>query len=583
MPSDSKLLAKEQLARYEELFSKRRAERDSDFQFIAQYFLPQESDIITFKIEGVASWTDRIFDTTGIHAAETLAAGLFNWWTPQNQNWAEWKVPQELDTNDNDIDEAVQWLGEGSDAFMTELGRSNFYAVKAIGDLGLAVFGTDLILFDESEKNTELFNFIHVKLGTYVIEENYKGMVDTVRRVIPMTYRQIKQKFGKKGDTIPKKMVEIGENETGPMREFKILHCIFPREDSDRLPGAKDGPNKPFASVYIAMDFNETIRVSGYDESPILCRRFKKWVTQWGYGPGYLALPDARQVNYVQQYMDAMAEIHAYPRVLVPDNLSGDVDLRAGGTTTYDSSSPNNKPEEWLTGADYKLGLEMQEGRRQAIRDAFYVDAFKLLNSPPLLDKEMTAFEISQRQAEQLQNITAVDARQIVEFINPICNRGFSVMFRANKLGQPPAALFKDLGGGKSGLVVPEVVVTSRFNDAIRALKNRGIDETFKFLEPIVQVKPEVMDVFDLDKVIRQYALDSGMAPDLIRSQKGKNGVDNIRAARAQAQAQQRALEQAQLASQSAANLGKAPQAMQEAATQQLGGQQQPPGQQRAA
>jgi len=570
--ADNDKLATELLRKYGSLEAWRKAYRDDDWQYLAQYMLPQDSNITTKKTEGVSGWTDRIFDTTVIHAAEVLAAGLFNWWTPQNQAWAEYDVPDELSTQGSENDDAIQWLGEAADKAMAELARSNFYPVKATGDLGLSVFATDCIIVDESDTGNELFNFIHCKIGTYVIEENYKGYVDVLMREIEMTYRQVCQKFSKPDDKIPEKMEGQTKGAAGKSKRFKILHCIFPREDSDRLPKRKDGANKPFASVFVSVDFKSVIRVSGYDENPILCRRFKKWDTQYGYGPGYLSLPDARQVNYVQQYMDSLAELHAYPRVLIPDNLEGDVDLRAGGSTTYDSSMPTAKPEEWASVGDYKLGLEMQEGRRQAIRDAFYVDAFKLLNSPPLLDKEMTAFEISQRQAEQLQNITAVDARQIVEFINPLMNRVFSIMFRAGKLGKPPQRLMQPTGPTSSALILPKVVVTSRFNDALRALGNRGIDEWSAWALKIQEANPQagILDLVDMDDTGRTYARNAGVAPDLIRKTKGPNSVESIRAARAQVLAQQRQAQLAEQLGKAGRGLGGSPQFMQEAVKDQM-------------
>ena len=574
MPVDQKdELAIEQIKRHNDLKAKRDSVFMVDWQTISQYFLPQESDINVTKTEGVDGWTDQIFDTTGIMAAQVLAAGLFNWWTPPNQPWSEYEVPEELKEG-GDTDEATQWLGKDSDKAMKELGRSNFYSTKATGDLGLGVFATDLIIADESDTGEEMFNFIGCKIGTYTIEENYKGIVDTVRREVKMTLRQIEQQFSKPGDSLPDKMLDAAKGGKKKDKEFTILHCIFPREDSKRLPGAKDGANKPVASVYIAVEFNERIRVSGYDESPILCRRFAKWGTGavWGYGPSYLALPDARQVNYVQQYMDANAELHADPRVLIPDNLDGDVDLRAGGVTVFDSSNPEGKPVEWLTGSEYKLGLEMQEQRRQAIRDAFFVDAFKLLNSAPLLDKEMTAYEISQRQAEQLQNISALNARMIQEFINPLMQRVFGIMYRAGKLGRAPQALQQSVGVGKTALVKPEIVVTSRFNDALRALKNRGAEETFKFVAPLAEQKPELWDVFDMDDTIREYARNAGMAPDNLRKLSGPNSVAALRAQRAKIAQQQRGAEMAETLGKAGKGLGGSPEFMQDLVKQQVQG-----------
>ena len=571
---ESDALAKEQIKRHSDLMAKYKAVFSDDHQTISQYFLPQDSDINVEKTEGIASWTQQIFDTTAIQAAQVLQSGLFNWWTPPNQPWTEYEPPEELKQSD-DIGDATNWLGTASDKFLREIGRSNFYPVKAMGDLGLGVFGTDTIIFDQSDEGEEIFNFIHCKIGTYTIEENYKGIVDTLRREFKMTYRQMKQKFSGRGDFIPTKISDQCRGDTGMAKEFRILHCIFPRDDSKRLKGAKDGPNKPVASVYIAMDFQCTIRESGYDETPILCRRFAKWGTgaAWGYGPAYLAIPDARQVNYVQQYLDALAELHAYPRILVPNELEGDVDLRAGGTTPK-GSNPEDKPEEWATVGDYKLGMEMQEQRRQAIRDAFYNDAFKLLNSQPLLDKEMTAYEISQRQAEQMQSIAALNSRQIPEFHNPLGYRGFGIMLRSGKLGTPPKALQQDLGDGKSAIVRPDVLVTSRFNDALKALKNRGTEATLQFLAPIAEAHPElgIYDNFVMDDVAVETGRNNGMAADLFRKKTGENSVAAIRSARMKMQQQQRAAAMAEQVSKAGKNLGSAPPFMQEQAEQALTG-----------
>lgn len=548
-------LAIELLKRYDS----KRAERDSvnmsDWQKIGQYFLPQESDIQVSKTEGVTDWTDQIYDTTAIECAETLKTGQYNWLTPPQQPWIEFTVPDELDGKDTG--DATAWLGNCSSISLRELARSNFYSMASLSYLGCGTFGTDFLLLEEGKKTS--FNFRHAKIGTYVIEENSEGVVDTTMREFTFTFRQACQEFGE--DNLPKKLADQAKGADGLKKKFKFLHCIFPREDSDRLPNRKDGANKPIASVYIAIDFKECVKVSGFDEQPAMVRRFDKWGTgsPWGYSPSYLGLPIARQLNYVQQYMDALAELHAYPRVLIPDNLEGDVDLRAGGATTWDTSNPTGKPEEWMTVGEYKLGLEMQEQRREQLRDAFKTKAFKLLNSSPLIDKKMTAFEISQHQAEQIGDITPSLGRAIPEFFNVLGMRIFSMLYRSGKFGQAPQSLMQDLGGGKTGLVMPQVQISNRLTDALRALKNRSREETMQFLMPQVEAgKPEVLDIL-ADSFNRNYVLDSGVPSDELRPEKGANSVEAIRQQRAQMMAAQRQAALTEQMAGAAGKLGKAP------------------------
>lgn len=570
MAKDLDKLAAEQCEIYEELRAYRSTRFDVNWQIISQYFLPQESDINVTKTEGqVSGWTQNIYDTTAVECAEDLKTGQFTWLTPQNQPWFEYEPPEKIEDNAQigEIDdEATQFCGRASDIIRKQFAKSNYYTIADMAFLGVGVFGTDCVIFDEGE--TSLFNFRHCKPGTYVIEDGDDGIVDTLRREVPMTYRQAKQFFNKPGDVLPEELTKEAGKEKA--RKFKFLHCIFPRADSERLPGAKDGKNKPFASVYISLDYKKTVRVSGYDENPILCQRFAKWGTDapYGYGPAYLALPLARQLNYVQQYMDALAELHADPRVLVPSNLAGDVDLRAGGATVYDENNENAIPREWMATGEYKLGLELQEQKREAMRRMFFTDVFKLLNSEPLISKEMTAFEISQRLAEKLGGFGPTACRREVEFIQPMLYRAFAISYRAGILKQAPDAMMKKLGGGKTALQTPEIIITTRVSDAQRALKNRGTEETVQFMVPLLEAKPELLDNIDTDRMVKEYAHNTGLPPDVIRSDKD---VLKIRQARAELQAQQR---QAQLTEQLAAagkDLGSAPDWVQRQAQSSMG------------
>jgi hypothetical protein len=568
-------LAIEQLRLYEDELSKRKSKFDDDWQSISDLFLPQDSNITTDKPAGETDqWTDQVFDTTGIQAAMTYMAGDYNWTTPPQQTWAQYAWPKSLGTKPDDV--AMAWLGNATDDIMETLARSNFYSMRSLSALSLGVFATDFLLFEEDEKEPGEFNFRHNRISTYTAAEDHTGIIDTTRREMKMTFRQIKQKFSKAGDTIPKEMAEAAKGAKGLSKHFKILHCIFPREDSDRLPKRKDGANMPIASVYISMDFKKRIRVGGYEEQPCLVPRFSKWGTEdvWGFGPAYIALPDARELNYMAAYMDAAAEKLIDPRLLIPSNLEGDVDLRAGGKTTYDVNKPEALPKEWASASEYTLGMEIMEQKRGAIREAFFVPAFKLLNSAPLLDKKMTAYEISQRLAEQLQGFTPALARRIPEFIAPLMRRAFAIRLRAGKLGKVPDSLFKKTGRNTKAIAMPEIVVTSRISDALKALKNRGIEETFAFLAPLNQERPDlnIYDNFIMDDTVVEYGRNTGMSPDLIRPAKGANSVAQIREARQKQVQAQQAAEMAKTLGQGGAGLGRSPKFLQDAAEQRLTG-----------
>lgn len=574
-------LALDLMREYEAQKSKRQTRMDNDWQAISDLILPQDSNISVEKTnESVIDWTAQVFDTTAIQAAQVFMAGLYNWTTPQSQPWAGYASAQSL--GDVGLDAAEFWDKAAEDVMATT-SRSNFYSMRALSCLGLGVFGTDFMLFEEDEDQPGEFNFRHNRISTYVIEENYKGIVDSTKREFEMTWRQIKQQFRGKGE-IPEEMEKAASagGTKGAQRKFKILHCIFPRKDWDRLKGRKDGANKPIGSVYVSMDFKRTMRVGGYDEECQLVPRFTKWGTEtpYGFGPAYIALCDARELNFMAMYMHAAAEKLIDPRLLIPSNLEGDVDMRAGGVTIWDESVPDGKPSEWASATEYKLGREIMEDLKGSIREAFLVNAFKFLNSQPLLDKRMTAFEVSQRLAEQLQGATPAIARSEQEFTRIFMRRAFGIRYRAGKdnprsiYSKVPDSLMVDVGGGKRALKMPDVVATSRFSDAMKALKNRAAEEFIQFIMPQVEQlqRPDLLDPFDLDKLNTRYGLNTGIDPDIVRDDKGANGYLAIRQKRAaQVQAQQGA-EQAKLLGQAGAGLEKSPQFLKDQAEQTLSG-----------
>lgn len=583
MATKSDPLALDLLKEYDSQKSKRVQRFDNSWQSISDLMLPQESNITIEKdIEDVIDWTAQVFDTTAIQAAQTFMAGLYNWTTPQSQPWAGYATPKSL--GDVGIDGEEFWA-EATEDVMAAFGRSNFYSMRGLQCLGLGVFGTDFLLFEEDEDTPGEFNFRHNRVSTYVCEENYKGVVDSTKREFELSWRQVKQQFRGPGE-IPEEMAAAAEGgDKKGQKKFKILHCIFPRKDWERMRGRKDGANKPVGSVYVSMDFKRTMRVGGYDEECQLVPRFSKWGTDspYGYGPAYIALCDARELNFMAMYMHAAAEKLIDPRLLIPSNLEGDVDMRAGGVTIWDENVPDGKPSEWASATEYKLGREIMEDLKASIREAFLVTAFKFLNSQPLLDKRMTAYEVSQRLAEQLQMATPSIARSDSEFVRPCMRRAFGIRYRAGKdnvnsiYHNVPDSLMVDAGRGQRGLKMPDVVVTSRFSDAMKALKNRAAEELMQFLMPQVEQlqRPDLLDPFDLDKINTGYGFNAGLEPDCIRPEKGAKGYLMIRQQRKQKQDAAQAAQMAEMLGKAGAGLGKSPEFLQDAAKENLTGKKQ--------
>ena len=561
-------LATRELARYKTL----RAELDGVwvpcFQTLSDYFLPNLSDIDMTKTEGTTGWSDRIFDTTAIQDARTCTAGQGNWATPATEPWFAWKPPQSLNMEEDD-DGAI-WCGRCTEIALDELARSNYYRISGSQYKSRTVFGTGMIHIEEGKATT--LNCRTRKIGTYCIAENDEGIVDTVYAEFELTARVAAQMFGedKLGEKVKK---AYADNDGKQMdKKFKFLHVIRPREETERIYGKADPENKPVASVYIGIDDKVCVKVSGYDEMPDSVTRFDDWGsgTPWGYSPAFETLPNVRQLNYVVRFMDAQYELRANPRILEPIGLSGQVDLRPGGRTTFDPNMGEiGLPREWMTQADIRSTEESAEKKRAAIHSMFYTDVFTALQSLP--PRQHTAYEIAQRLGEKLEQLSPMFMRLISEKTGPDLKRVFGILFRANKFPPPPRSMYVQGEDKKMRLAMPEVTYTSRLALALKALQNKATTDELQFISEFAANtgRAEVFDNFDIDGAARSHWINAGAAAQFVRPMKN---VIQLRSARAKQAQQERTMAMAEQAATAAGKLGKAPQQMQDAMMSQMPG-----------
>ena len=146
------------------------------------------------------------------------------------------------------------------------------------------------------------------------------------------------------------------------------------------------------------------------------------------------------------------------------------------------------------------------------------------------------------------------------------------VLYRAGKFPRPPKSMFvPDATGRSLKLAMPEITYTSRLALALKSLQNKATMDTMQFMTEFAQGSghPEVLDNFNLDETSRTFAINQGMSPRFLRPYKQ---VLDIRKARAAQQQKAQALATMEQTAKAAKHLGGAPQAMQDAVTDQLGG-----------
>lgn len=495
---------------------------DTLWQQIADYVMPRKSQITTKKTEDITGFTDDLYNMTAIRANQVLASGQKDYLV--SGQWFSYDPPSDIEDDD-----AKTWFQRSTEITMRELARSNFYLEVHEMFLDRGGFGTACLFLEEGRKM--LLNFKKFDVGTFSIAEDADGMVDTFFREFEMTARQAYQKFG---DMAGKCVCDAmkGYDPKKLDAKFQFIHAVFPREDSKRDLKKQDGQNKPIASIYVNVKDRCICRNSGYDEMPLAVSRFLTWgESPYGYSPSIEALPTVRQVNFIEKQMDALAELAAFPRMLIPENLEGDIDYRAGGVTTFDPNVPNAIPKEWATQGRYDVGMERIKTKDEAIREAYHNDLFQMLKQIDA-GHEMTAYEVAQRVAEKVAAFSPTFYRLQTEVFGPVLTRVFSMLFRAGKFGEPPASVIKD-EGGELHLQLPEVTLTSKLALAIKAAENNAFMQMIQILSGIAELHPEILDNYDLDKAARGIGKNLAVPTAWQRPQAE---VDAIRSERAKAQ-----------------------------------------------
>ncbi len=523
-----------QLCKRAEVLESERSTWNTFWQELGNYCSPRKAEITETNYNPSTDGYDQLYDSTAIQANLILANGQMSLLTPPHEAWMSFTAPPDLRGRPG-VD---QWYDVCTERTLQILSHSNFY--EQIHELYLdrGAFGTACISCEEGKDKPLIFKTFAV--GSFSICEDEEGYVDTVYRCFKLSMRQMVKKFGLESLSAPLQERWSGGDPKAQDEKVDIIHAVYPREERNRnSPFAWD---MPVASVYLEKRTKHVLSESGYFENPFAVTRFLRWRDEkYGWAPSWIALPEARQLNYLQKHLDALVEIQAFPRLLVPSNLSGEIDLRPAGVTVFDPNNPNAVPREWGQQGRYDMGLERAQHRADQINKAFHVDLFQLFAN--LDQKNMTAREVSERAAEKLYMFNPTYSRMTAELFNPLLRRVFAVLLRGGHFPQPPMGLLQQTDRGFV-LPDPEMQYNSRIALAIRALENGSLLQVMDMYLPLSELQPDIWDNFDMDQAFADSARNAGMPTRWLRDPRM---VEALRQQRAEAQQQ---MQQAQLAEQ---------------------------------
>ncbi len=505
----------------------RRTPVEEWWQTIADYVIPRKSYISEAQEVADPTKFRRLYDTTAVDAAETLANGHMSYITPSDQRWFSWEAPEWIKS-----DEIDGWYRTCSLIAAKELAASNFYTLLHETYQDRAAFGIGCLAAWPGRKN--VYNFRCHEIQSYVIAEDDEGYVTTLYSEFEWPISKIVQQFGE--DSLNDKLKESWEKfkEDGTDKQHTFIHGVEPNYDAQPgLPGIK---NMAYSSKYCAKEGPHFLYEGGLHEFPYTCSRYLTHNAStglYGYSPSWRAMPAISQLNINEKIMDLLAEKKAIPPVLIPDYLQGDVDMRAGGITTFMTNrtkGPFALPQEWATAGDYQIGHERSESKRRDIKEAFHVDLFRLFAE---LEKrsQMSVLEVTERQSEKLVAFSPTFTRFTSDF-QTCMERIFRIGIRAGRFPPPPpGALMQDPMTGRIDVENPKVLYQSKVALALQSLQNTGIDRTLARAGEFAAVDPTAIDEIHPGRTIHLLGRNEGVPEEIFRTEEEKAELQQKREA----------------------------------------------------
>lgn len=480
-----------------------------------------------------------ILDNTGTRALRTLAGGMMAGMTSPARPWFR------LTTLNPELDESYEvkdWLGRVTSLMQMVFAKSNIYQSLTMAYEELGAYGTAaVILYDDPD------NVIHcmpLTIGEYAIATDGRGRVNTLYREFRMTVAQLVQEFGYASCSgATQQMFDKRQYDEW----VTVVNAIEPRDMRD--PEKIDNKNMPYRSVYFedCAEDKKILRESGFRTFPCLCGR---WGVSGGdiYGtsPGMEALGDLHQLQQEQLRKSQAIDYQSNPPVLVPVDLKDDESaIVPGGTVFVDSVS-----QAQMVRSAYDVPLRLDfllqdiQDVRARINEAFYKDIFMMLTEQG--GDRMTATEVAERHEEKMLMLGPVLDRLNSEMLDPLITLVFERL-QANGMLPP---LPEELQGVELNVDFISILAQSQ-----KAVTTNAIDRFVNSLNAVAGMKQEVLDKFNADRWADTYADSLGIDAQLIVPDKE---VAKLREARAQAQAQQAQLEQAQQAASTMKDVARA-------------------------
>ncbi len=488
----------------------------TQWQECTDWALPRKDNILKVNIEGVEKPVQRMIDTC-IEANYNFATGFYSRMFPAGSIWGKFKHPDPSVNDDELVAEYFEIVSREIHSILTE---SNFTQEMQESLTDIGCLGTNCVYVEPDD--SDVVNFRSFTINDIRIGLNNKGRVDTVAREMTLNSRQMLQEFGEEAlvkaglDQIVAQ-INMQKNE-----KYVVIHTVFPRAEYNSL--MTDSKNKKFASFYTAKKTKKVLKEGGYDTLPYFVGRFSTGNGDtYGTSPMMNLFGTTRRTNVIYRSLIAVAELNAGPQWVIPDDdsVSG-LSNRANAVIRY----RNIAPQRLDTNGNPALASELYQDHEDTIRRGFFNHLFRPLDEY----RNMTAFEVQQRQSTDLMSLTPFASRYYDEVVTPMLTYVYALAQKSGRLPDMPPLLVENPNF--------KIEYVGQLSLATMSFETSGTFSTLNMFAEVAQFVPAAQAVYDnvdWDSAFRTTWYNQNAAMSSLRT---VDEVEESRAADAEAQAQ---------------------------------------------
>lgn len=511
-----------------------RSSWDAHWRELATNFSPRRSRFSAGE-RNKGNRRNNLINNTPLFARRVLRSGMMTGITSPARPWFRLEPP---DAEMGTYAPVRSWLDAVETLMYRVFAASNLYKSLPTVYNDLGVFGTAAMI--EEEDFEDVARFTNFVTGEYMVGVNGYGRVDTFGRDFELNVEQVVSRYGL---TNASSTVKNNWDNGNYRNSVSLRHVVEP---ADRYSG--DGmslpPEMKYRSVVwdVSGEHDRFLSVKGYREFPVFAPRWEANAgDSYGFSPGMDALGDAKALQVQEKEKGKAVAKQVAPPLLLPSSLQDSAVSTLPGAVNFDDD-PNK-----VARAFYQVNASVSDLRadmsetEERINRAFYVDLFLMISST---DMTPSPTDVAIRQEEKLIQLGPVLENVHDELLDPLIDRTFNMIMRAARPGW--------MGAGPMLLPPPppelsesevRVEYISILAQAQKLVDTSSIERFAGFVGNVAQLRPEILDKLNPDKMADKMAEDLGVPPDVV------NADDEVAAIRQQrAEAEQGAALQAQAA-----------------------------------